>query len=104
MPSEIERFLFGNDVTVHFVTRFEFNQHKVVVRLRGMEPQNSPPFDARFEKAEIVSIEFGAEDEDKEFLDLIGFDCYPNKGSWHFVLNCGRIEWVWNSSWPSIDR
>ena len=30
------------------------------------------------------------------------FDCYGVGDRWRFVLNCGNVEWSWDSKWPSV--
>ncbi|HET9698585.1 MAG TPA: hypothetical protein VFP40_17065 [Terriglobales bacterium] len=100
MASEIERFLFGEPVVVHFVTRFEFSKNTVSAEFLSFDCEKR--LVAKFENAEIVTVEQDREEGDSLMLDIIGFDSYPFKGSWQFVLNCGSVEWSWNSSWPTI--
>ena len=62
---------------------------------------------ATFHKARLNSV-WVSDDEDDDFelpWDLIGFDCYALfAGRWRFVLNCGVIEWCFESTWPIVKR
>jgi hypothetical protein len=88
-----------------FLSQFRFVDGRVSLLLTpsAHNPQVSERVvQASFADAVIESIEEVDEERDTWPLDIIGFDCYGQGDRWKFVLNCGNVEWSWNSVWPSL--
>jgi len=99
-PTQIESFLFRGD-TNHLVIGCEFGHGNLRIKFRPLD------------KAKVVEAEFGAvfpqavitalDQHQIEWpLVVIGLDAYRIGERWLFVLECGTVEWVWESKWPHI--
>jgi hypothetical protein len=108
MPlTEIETYLFHERNSVHFITDFHFEENEVWIGLTISpdEPHSSKGIlYARFPSASNLSIDEDREEQGPWPLDIIGFDCYrkQQESFWRFVLNCGSVEWSWQSMWPML--
>ena len=101
--TDVERFLFRGQNLAHWVMGFNFDGKQVRVALAPMTEGDTPVlrFQAVFTEAAILSIEEDDAGRETWPLDVIGFDSYVVGERWKFVLNCGCIEWVWESEWPT---
>jgi len=104
--TEIEKYLSSEAGTsALFLTNFHFADSRISLRFEPNvdDPQISERVvRASFTSAVIESIDEDEVERDTWPLDIIGFDCYRQGDRWKFVLNCGGVEWCWNSEWPSL--
>lgn len=104
MPlTKVEEFLFGGN-RAYFVESFEFANGAIMLRITPVEKNpgsTSEATTATFSNASAPDIWEDATETGEWPLDIIGFDCHPHGKQWKFVLNCGTIEWNWESDWPS---
>jgi hypothetical protein len=108
MPlSKIEEILFsaaGN--SAQLLTHFQFVDGHINLLLKPVSDDQKKPakvMQATFAKAVIESVEQDESERESWPLDIIGFDCYSEDERCKFVLNCGSVEWIWNSQWPSFE-
>jgi hypothetical protein len=88
-----------------YLSYFRFVDSRIVLRVGPFSNSSQATASAvqvSFASAVIESIQEDDEERDPWPLDIIGFDCYREDDRWRFVLNCGNVEWCWNSEWPSI--
>ncbi len=105
MPlTEVECFLFHGQSLAHWVTGFGFNGKQVEVMLAPITYSDGPvhSFKAIFPDAVILSVNEDDEGRDEWPLDIIGFDSSTVGGRFKFTLNCGCVEWAWESGWPAM--
>jgi hypothetical protein len=107
MPlNEIEQLLFsGAGNSAQLLTRFHFADGRVELRFEPVsDDQNKRRrlVAATFKNAIMETVDEDEVERDSWPLDIIGFDCSPCGERWKFVLNCGSVEWCWNSEWPIV--
>jgi hypothetical protein len=104
--TKIEDLLFSASGNApHLLTHFRFAGGQISLRLEQVSDVPQTPAKvvrAAFANAIMESIDEDDRERDSWPLDIIGFDCYQEGVRWKFVLNCGTVEWSWNSEWPSV--
>jgi hypothetical protein len=99
--TKIEAHLFGGN-RAHFVKAFGFADGQISVTIVPVEPVGDADLTATFADARMESVWHDPSDRCEWPLDIIGFDSYQSGMQWRFVLNCGSIEWSWQSAWPEL--
>jgi hypothetical protein len=105
VSTPIEDFLFDGR-GVHAVLEFTQGRHSIRLRVCPWDEMDNST-EAVFDHARVTSIEVYADDADGLNMpwDIIGMDCYElDRDRWRFVLQCGGIEYCFESSWPSVTR
>ena len=101
-PTKIEAFLFKGENPAHLVTGYKLENQSLRITFSpfGQPETTQDRFEAVFPKAVFTTIE---EVEEQGWpLVVIGLDSYSIGERWRFVLDCGTVEWTWESSWPHI--
>lgn len=101
----IEQLLYG-ERGIHGVSEFAISSDGVRLQLLPWEgPQVQTV--AVFSEAKLLSVWSNTDDLPNLDLpwDVIGFDCQElGNGRWQFVMNCGAIEFCFDSAWPVVSR
>lgn len=103
-PTKIESFLFNGENHAHLVTGCELNDRNLGMTFSPLDKPEAldNQFKAIFPEAVITAMDQQEIERDGWPLVIIGLDSYSIGKRWRFVLNCGSVEWIWQSSWPYI--
>ncbi|MGI2905988.1 hypothetical protein [Tolypothrix sp. VBCCA 56010] len=106
MLTKIEEFMFQGRNFTHAVVEFALTQDKLLLTIAPWCDLNST-FSAEFYDYKITSLSVDPNPDEHTDLnlpwDIIGFDSYELESNrWEFVLHCDDIEYVFESSFPTL--
>jgi hypothetical protein len=102
--TEIETASFI-DSSTHRVSSIAYSPARFVVCLH---PSQDETFEVRVAFTQVSNMRVDTSHNDGELdfpWDIIGFDSKPLAGGrWAFVLHTDMVEFLFQASWPSIER